>query len=215
MAVIHNAELRPSKTDAIAAWLPSQPWSGVDPDGERGALVALGRFRFDDPDGEVGVETYLVRVGDGPVLHVPLTYRGAPLAGAEDFLVTEMHHSVLGRRWVYDAVGDPVYADVLRRAIATGGHEAELEAAPGEGGTAPAKEGSATGSGSATDSPAVSAVQVVTAGTTSTVSTGNGDLVVLRVVGTDVPETPGPSDGATLTATWAGSEPTVVAVLRP
>ena len=33
--------------------------------------------------------------------------------------------------------------------------------------------------------------------------------------GTDVPETPGPSDGATLTATWAGSEPTVVAVLRP
>lgn len=215
MAVIHNAELRPSKTDAIAAWLPSQPWSGVGPGGDGGALVALGRFRFDDPDGEVGVETYLVRVGDGPVLHVPLTYRGAPLPGAEDFLVTEMQHSVLGRRWVYDAVGDPVYADVLRRAIATGGREADLEAAPGEGGTAPAKEGSATGSGSAADSPVVSAVRVVTAATTSTVSTGHGDLVVLRVVGTDVPETPRPSDDATLTATWAGSEPTVVAVLRP
>ncbi|MBF4588581.1 CG0192-related protein [Curtobacterium sp. VKM Ac-1395] len=214
MAVIHNAELRPSKTDAIAAWLPSQPWSGVDPDASAGSLVALGRFRFDDPDGEVGVETYLVRVGDGPVLHVPLTYRGAPLPGAEAFLVTEMHHSVLGRRWVYDAVGDPVYADVLRRAIATGGHEADLEAAPGEGGPAPAKEGTAVGSGSDADSPTVSAVDVVTVGTTSTVSTGHGDLVVLRVVGAGMPETSQASDGAVLTATWAGSEPTAVAVLR-
>ena len=211
MAVIHNAELRPSKTDAIAAWLPSQPWSGVE---EGGALVALGRFRFDDPDGEVGVETYLVRVGDGPVLHVPLTYRGAPLPGAEAFLVTEMDHSVLGRRWVYDAVGDPVYADVLRRAIATGGHEADLEAAPGEGGAAPTKEGTAVGSGSDADSPTVSAVDVVTVGTTSTVSTGHGDLVVLRVVGADTTGTSQASDGAVLTATWAGSEPTVVAVLR-
>ncbi|MBF4582216.1 hypothetical protein ITJ54_05985 [Curtobacterium sp. VKM Ac-2865] len=212
MAVIHNAELRPSKTDAIAAWLPTQPWSGVDEDPARRApLVALGRFRFDDPDGEVGVETYLVRVGDGPVLHVPLTYRGAPLPGAEAFLVTEMDHSVLGRRWVYDAVGDPVYADVLRRAIATGGREADLEAAPGEGGPAPTKEGTAVGSGSDVDSPTVSAVHVATAGTTSTVSTGHGDLVVLRVVGAEATDAP---DGATLTATWAGSEPTVVAVLR-
>jgi hypothetical protein len=224
MAVIHNAELRPSKTDAIAAWLPSQPWSGVgDAVGDPGALVALGRFRFDDPDGEVGVETYLVRLGDGPVLHVPLTYRGAPLPGAEAFLVTEMDHSVLGRRWVYDAVGDPVYADVLRRAIATGGREADLEAAPGEGGAAPAKEGTAVGSGSDPDSPTVAAVDVVTAGTTSTVSTGHGDLVVLRVVGAEattatVSDAPGATDApaaATLTATWAGSEPTVVAVLRP
>lgn len=213
MAVIHNAELRPSKTDAIAAWLPTQPWSGVDEDpAGRAPLVALGRFRFDDPDGEVGVETYLVRVGDGPVLHVPLTYRGAPLPGAEAFLVTEMDHSVLGRRWVYDAVGDPVYADVLRRAIATGGREADLEAAPGEGGAAPAKEGWAVGSGSDADSPTVSAVQVATAGTTSTVSTGHGDLVVLRVVGAEATDAP---DGATLRATWAGSKPTVVAVLRP
>lgn len=214
MAVIHNAELRPSKTDAIAAWLPSQPWSGLAKDASTSPLLALGRFRFDDPDGEVGVETYLVRIGDGPVLHVPLTYRGAPLPGAEAFLVTEMHHSVLGRRWVYDAVGDPVYADVLRRAIATGGHEADLEAAPGEGAAAPTKEGTALGSGSDADSPAVSAVHVVSAGRTTTVSTGYGDLVVLRVVGADAAGAPGAPDGATLTATWAGSEPTVVAVLR-
>ena len=208
MAVIHNAELRPSKTEAIAAWLPSQPWSGLAQDTPASPLVALGRFRFDDPDGEVGVETYLVSVGDGPVLHVPLTYRGAPLPGAGAFLVTEMHHSVLGRRWVYDAVGDPVYADVLRRAIATGGHEADLEAAPGEGGAAPSKEGTAVGSGSAAESSTITSVQVTTDGATTTVATEHGDLLVVRVVGTAAPA------GETLTGTWAGSEPAVLAVLR-
>jgi hypothetical protein len=202
MAVIHDAVLRPSKTDAIAAWLPSQPWSGVVT-GDDDALVALGRFRFDDPDGEVGVETYLVRVGDGPVLHVPLTYRGAPLPGAEAFLVTEMHHSVLGRRWVYDAVGDPVYVDVLRRAIATGRHEAELVSA--EGTDAPPVLGTAVGSGSASTSPTVHAVAPSTDGALTTI----GDLTIVRVVGTPLPA------GETLTATWAGSEPAVVAVLRP
>jgi len=33
---------------------------------------------------------------------VPLTYRGAPLDGAEDALVGTTEHGVLGRRWVYD-----------------------------------------------------------------------------------------------------------------
>lgn len=200
MAVIHNAELRPSKTEAIGGWLPDQPWSGVEPGAE---VVVDGRFRFDDPDGEVGVETYLVHVGDGPVLHVPLTYRGAPLAGATDFLITEMDHSVLGRRWVYDAVGDPVYADVLRRAIATGGHEARLEAAVASDAPPPSL-GSAVGSGSASSSPTVHAVEPTTDGALTTI----GDLVIVRVVGTPLP------DGETLTATWAGSEPTVVATLR-
>ncbi|WP_144760883.1 CG0192-related protein [Curtobacterium sp. 9128] len=199
MAVIHNAELRPSKTEAIAAWLPAQPWSGV---GTGSEVTVDGRFRFDDPDGEVGVETYLVHVGDGPVLHVPLTYRGAPLDGASAFLITEMEHSVLGRRWVYDAVGDPVYADVLRRAIATGGHEAPLVAAVASDAPPPVN-GTAVGSGSAPASPTVDAVRPVTVGALTTI----GDLTVLRVVGTPLPA------GGTLTATWQGSTPTVLAVL--
>jgi hypothetical protein len=45
---------------------------------------SVSAYRFDDPAGEVGIETLLVRRGAGPVLQVPLTYRGAPLAGAED-----------------------------------------------------------------------------------------------------------------------------------
>jgi len=44
----------------------------------------------------------------GEVLHLPVTYRGAPLDGAEAHLITTLEHSALGRRWVYDAAGDPV-----------------------------------------------------------------------------------------------------------
>jgi len=201
MAVIHDATLRPSKAEAIAAWLPAQMWSGLT----AGASVeVVTRFRFDDPADEVGVEVYLVRTPDGRLLHTPLTYRGAPLDGARAHLVTEMEHSVLGRRWVYDAVGDPVYADVVRRAIATGGHEAELERADGSGHLD--KEGTAVGSGSAPDSPAVTAVEAHTDGAETTVRTDHGDLVVLRVVGLPVPA------GETLTASW-GDHHAVVAVL--
>ncbi|WP_233422467.1 hypothetical protein [Curtobacterium oceanosedimentum] len=101
-------------------------------------------------------------------------------------------------------MADPVYADVLRRAIATGGHEAELERADGSGRVD--KEGTATGSGSAPDSPTVTTVTATTDGTETTVDTDHGDLVVLRVVGLPVP------DGETLTATWGGRS-AVVAVL--
>lgn len=203
MAVIHRAELRPSKLEALAAWLPDQPWSGVSA-GED--LSIPGKFRFDDPAGEVGVETILVRTASGRVLHAPLTYRGAPLEGADDFLVTEMDHSVLGRRWVYDASGDPVYADVLRRAIATGGHEAELtrDGAPGTW----EKEGVATGSGAAQGSPTVTSVAARTTGDTTMIDTGDGTLVLARVVGAALPA------GETLTAAWSEGSG-VLAVLLP
>ncbi|WP_432542572.1 CG0192-related protein [Kineococcus sp. SYSU DK002] len=204
MAVIHNAQLSPSKLDAITGWLPSQPWSEYAPGDE---AVVAGRFRFDDPAGEVGVETILVRTG-GRVLHVPLTYRGAPLAGAGEHLLTEMDHSVLGRRWVYDATADPVYADTLRRTIATGGTEADvLNAVDGrlEPGT---KEGAASGSGRDADSPRVTDVTVSTGGAVTTIRTGHGTLHVLRVVGAGAAPA-----GQTLTGRWADDEPAVLAVL--
>ena len=205
MAVIHRATLTPTKLEAVLAWSPSQPWApALD-----GGTVVAGRFRFDDPAGEVGVETLLVRTGGGTVLHVPLTYRGAPLAGAEEFLVTEMDHSVLGRRWVYDATGDHVYADTLRRAIATGGHEADLVRAVDGRFEPGAKEGAARGSGSAAGSPAVTGVRTSTEGSVTTVDTGHGRLLVLRVLGGDVPA------GETLTARWDGADPAVVAALVP
>ena len=143
-----------------------------------------------------GVETILVRVGEGPVLQAPLTYRGAPLEGADAFLITEMEHSVLGPRWVYDAVGDPVYADVLHRAIVTGGTEADLQTAV-DGRLEPGpKSATAQGSGTAADAPTITSVQVATSGQRTTITTGVGDLVVLRVLGADAPS------GETLDVEW-------------
>lgn len=117
MALIYAADLTPGKQEVITSWLVRQPWSGVA-DGETIELV--GAFRFDDPAGEVGIETHIVRRADGTVLQVPLTYRGAELDGAGQHLAAEMEHSVLGHRWVYDATGDPVYAAALAAAIVHG-----------------------------------------------------------------------------------------------
>ena len=123
MAIIYDAVLNPSKQDLLKAWLPNQPWfqelgaSGAD-------LEHLGAFRFDDPAGEVGMETHLLSAG-GRVVHVPLTYRGAPLDGAEEFLAGTMEHSVLGDRWIYNACADPVYATALAATIVQGGTGAE------------------------------------------------------------------------------------------
>jgi hypothetical protein len=122
MALLHRAELRPSKLDLIMSWAPSQKWFVGD---AAGRFQSVGSYRFDDPDGEVGIETILVRAGDGPVLQIPLTYRGAPLEGAEHRLVGTMHHSVLGQRWAYDATGDPAYIAAATTAAFTGGNEAE------------------------------------------------------------------------------------------
>ena len=119
MAIIYDAVLNPSKQDLLKTWLPEQPWFqelGVDAAG----LEHLGAFRFDDPAGEVGMETHLLAVG-GRVVHLPLTYRGAPLPGAEEFLAGTMQHSVLGDRWIYDACADPVYAAALATEMLQGG----------------------------------------------------------------------------------------------
>lgn len=46
-----------------------------------------------------------------------LTYRGVPLAGAEEDLISTMEHSALGRRWIYNGTGDPVAVACFRRAL--------------------------------------------------------------------------------------------------
>jgi hypothetical protein len=75
---------------------------------------------MEDPAGEVGIETHLVR--DGSVLYqVPMTYRGAPLGGAQDALISTTEHSVLGKRWIYDATADPVWIEQLLDLVRTGG----------------------------------------------------------------------------------------------
>lgn len=120
MAIIYRATLTPDKPTLIGAWLDGQPWAGRGPD------EVLGTYRFDDPEGEVGVEVFLLRRGDR-LLHVPLAYRGAPVPGQEDHLVGTMEHSVLGTRWVYDGTGDEVALACFRRALTGEQEQAELE----------------------------------------------------------------------------------------
>ncbi|RFA16086.1 hypothetical protein B7R22_04280 [Subtercola boreus] len=135
MALLYKAVLTPSKLELLQGWVPGQPWfSAADEpsrgtDASSGALAQVGSFRFDDPAGEVGIETMLLRAEEGetagPVLQVPVTYRAAPLDGADASLIGRVEHSVLGTRWVYDACGDPVYAAVLATVILNGGSHVE------------------------------------------------------------------------------------------
>jgi hypothetical protein len=114
MAVIHNTTVMPSKMELLAAWLPAQPWYlGAE---HQAQPAKAGGFRLDDPEGEVGIEFMVVNDGSGDDVHtylVPLSYRGAPLDAADVALIGTMEHGVLGKRWIYDGVRDPVLAGQL------------------------------------------------------------------------------------------------------
>lgn len=103
MAILHKASVSPTKTELLGRIL-GEP------------VTVLGSYRLDDPAGEVGVEGFLVRSG-GRERQIVLTYRGAPVGGAEADLISTMEHSVLGRRWIYDGTRDPVAVACFRRAL--------------------------------------------------------------------------------------------------
>src|SRR6476659_9396765 len=119
MALFHRATITPTKAELIADWAPTQPWGPS----AAGPVDVIGSYRFDDPNGRVGMETHLV-AAEGALLQVPLTYRDEPLAGAEAALITEMEHSVLGTRWVYDSLRDPRFVVMLAGVAMTGQGEA-------------------------------------------------------------------------------------------
>jgi len=119
MALFHRSTITPTKAELIAGWALTRPWG--PPTGA--PITVIGSYRFDDPDGRVGMETHLVSAGD-TLLHVPLSDRDEPLDGAEDALIGEMQHSVLGTRWVYDGLGDPLLVVMLAAVAMTGQGEA-------------------------------------------------------------------------------------------
>ncbi|KQX74121.1 MULTISPECIES: hypothetical protein [unclassified Aeromicrobium] len=207
MALLHAASIRPTKIEMLRVWAPTQPWFTGDDEG----LEQVGAYRFDDPDGEVGIETFLVRSGDGPVLQIPVTYRGEALAGADEWLITEMEHTVLGHRWVYDACGDPVYAAALATTILGGGSEASVER-EADGVRTPVEPSvRVTGSGSSDDVGSVGLVDVRDRDAATLVVTSVAEIEVLRVVGDDS----WAMGGETLTGTWDGHDgPALLAVAR-
>jgi hypothetical protein len=210
LGIVHRATLTPSKQEIVERWLPSRPWAV-------GRTIAekVAEYRYDDPQGEVGVETILWRLDDGAVAQTPLTYRAEPLAGAEEHLITTTEHSVLGERWVYDGCSDPVWAATLAAAIVTGERQSQmfLVGDDGERIDVPARM-QVRGSGHEDVAPVVTGIDAATDevsadGALTLVTAGHVEIAVARLVGTPL------GDGPRLTGTIGDSGDTLdLAVLR-
>jgi hypothetical protein len=203
--VHHTATLSPTKQELVEAWLPTRPWA-------EGRRVAgkVAEYRFDDPEGEVGVETILWRTDDGTVLQTPLTYRAAPLDGAEAHLVGTTDHSVLGQRWVYDGCGDPVWAATLVDTIETGGRQAQMFIEQDGRRVDVPPRMQVRGSGSDASVPrTISINEVADDGAVTVVSADQVEIAVARVVGAPLGEGPHLSGSV-----GDSDETTVLAVLR-
>jgi hypothetical protein len=200
MALFHLATITPTKADLIAEWVPSQPWG---PPADAPTKV-IGSYRFDDPDGRVGMETHLVMAGD-TLLQVPLTYRDEPLEGADDAFIVEMQHSVLGTRWVYDGLRDPRLVVMLAAVAMTGQGEAlGMAVYDGRWYIAPSNV-RIQGGGWSQERVPVDGFDIVQDGVTSVALRNDRfDLTVFRR------PVPGPRPAIGLTATWDGRPDPVV-----
>ncbi|EMY35203.1 hypothetical protein D477_005541 [Arthrobacter crystallopoietes BAB-32] len=222
MAIIYDAVLNPTKQELLSAWLPQQPWfsaaAGTAPDFEY-----LGAYRFDDPAGAVGMESHLLKLDDGRIVHVPLTYRGAPLPGADSSLAGTMEHSVLGQRWIYDATADPVFAAALAATILEGRPQAEVfRDVDGTLEPIPAVV-TVRGTGTpGTQVPEITTAMPATAGSVTTISAGEVALAVDHLPAAADSAAGGnrlassgnsPAGTHTLTGSWNGQPPLVLASL--
>jgi Maltokinase N-terminal cap domain len=205
MAIFHRATLTPTKAELIARWAPTQPWG--PPAGA--GLDVIGSYRFDDPDGRVGMETFLVAAGDA-LLQVPLTYRDEPRDGADDASIAEMHHSVLGNRWVYDGLRDPLFVVMLAAVTMTGQGEAVGMVVFDDRWYIAPSNVRIQGGGWTQERVPVDGFELVTADDRATVLRNDRfDLTVFRR------PVPGTKPAIGLTATWdAHPEPVVLAEVR-
>lgn len=176
MAIIHNASISPTKAELLERIL-----------GE--AVTVLGTYRFDDPDGEVGVEAFIARSSAG-TRHVVLAYRGAPLEGAEEHLISTMEHSALGRRWIYDGTRDAVAVACFRRAL-LGEQDQAVEEIWDNGERVDTREPSARLSVVPGQPPSEDAA---------------------AVIATHLDLSPEPSPGPRLRATWSGGDAIVASL---
>lgn len=209
MAILHQATLTPSKLEVLSTYLAAVP-SFADLVGSE--LTALGSYRFDDPANSVGIETHILTSSSEHIIQMPLTYRGAPLAGAEAWLLGTMEHSVLGRRWVYNACGDPIYGAELVRTMLTGGSQVGLFVETADGPVEREPTTWVSGSGTPdTPVPVIDAVVSTQPGTYTTIHAGGLEVVVRHLLDGFAPD----EASATLSGTWPGvDDPVVLAFIR-
>ncbi|MET8981830.1 1,4-alpha-glucan branching protein [Streptomyces sp. NPDC004539] len=217
MSIIHRTTLNPTKPELLTPWLPTRLWYRGGTTGPR--LAKAGGFRLDDPEGVVGIEFFVATdtpadpaSGTPHAYLFPLTYRGAPLPDADHALVGTLEHGVLGKRWVYDGVHDPVLTSALAAFLA--GHlrpqaqstndTVDEEITHAYTGEAPVLTGEIT----VTDTPE---------GTTLT--TPDGPAIHFNRVLTDAPATPPTNALGHVTGAWAAPDGTrvrgVFAVIEP
>jgi hypothetical protein len=209
LAEIHTtASLSPSKIELVEGWMGAQRWYAAK--GQQPRLRRLFSWRLDDPEGEVGVETILWRTDDDSVFQTPLTYRAAPLAGAEAHLIGTTDHSVLGQRWVYDGCGDPVWAATLVDTILTGGRQAQMFIEQDGRRVDVPPRMQVRGSGGGDSAPQVSSIDGVSdEGAVTVVTADKVEIAVARAVGAPL------GKGPHLSGSVGNSdETTVLAVLR-
>ena len=176
MAFVHrDATLRPTKIDIVRQWLTAADWFDAAP--ETVVTSPPLSYRFDDPAGKVGIEALVVPY-EGRFIQLPLTYREAPLDGAQQWLLTTMEHSVLGRRWIYDGVGDPALVTAFVSSIAGGASSATLEFGPDDQPQTAATSIQARGTGS---KPMTTPFEVVSVERSEAVSTVHTAAGVLRI----------------------------------
>ena len=106
--------------ELLPPWMVRQRWYAGK--GRVPVLRRIGVLELRDPAAEVGIKVHLLldESGQGPTVYqVPLTYRRAPLAGADHALLATVErtgHGGDGRDgtcYVYDAPHDPVFATAL------------------------------------------------------------------------------------------------------
>jgi hypothetical protein len=179
VAIIHQATLSPSKLELLSTYLATVSGLSkyVDPD-----LSQIGAYRFDDPAGEVGIETHILSAADGAVLQIPLTYRNDQIDGLDDQLVGIMEHSVLGRRWVYNGCADSVYVGELLRVIELGGSEAADVVETPDGPVRRDALVSVRGSGASPTATTVTSAHVEAVEETTEITVNGSSSTELRVV---------------------------------
>ena len=208
MGIVHpDAQLSPAKIEIIQDWFGKQDWFDADP----ATLETRRRFgyRFDDPAGEVGVESVLATAGDR-TYQFPMTYRSAELPGADDYFLTNMEHTVLGRRWAYLGLGDPVFVQAFASAATTGATSVDVEFThDGRQVVIPTLvQAKGTGGGTAPSDIVIGAVDV--SGPVGSVTTSAGVLSLPFELGAAAS-----ADGPRLVAEGEGYDGTLLATWSP
>ncbi|MFI6362355.1 1,4-alpha-glucan branching protein [Nocardia sp. NPDC050630] len=190
--------MSPSKLELLTVWLPTRPW--YRDNGRAPQLRKAGGFRLDDPAGAVGIEFVLVNDGaeqEQITYHVPLTYRGAPLDGADDALVGTSIHGVLGQRWIYDATRDPVAVAQIVALLAG-------QAQPQAQGISDTPDPSIVATTGQFSSAATELRSAIDTPTHTEIAVSSGRSVRVERVLRPEPATPGsgPTDAARVTVPW-------------